>query len=117
SSDVCASDLEATPDEPGGASTTPAPAHSGPLLYWSLHRQPQNTNRDQENTMNALSRLLVLSAAAFPLHGIAQTDIVAILEDPARPQEDREIDATRAPADVLAFFDIGAGDHVADLLA
>ena len=67
--------------------------------------------------MNALSRLLVLAAAAFPLHGIAQTDIDAILEDPARPQEDREIDATRAPAEVLAFFDIGAGDHVADLLA
>jgi predicted methyltransferase len=67
--------------------------------------------------MNALSRLLVLAAAALPLHAVAQTDINAILEDPARPQEDRDSDPTRAPAEVLAFFDIGPGDHVADLLA
>lgn len=68
--------------------------------------------------MSALSRLLVLAAvAAFPLQSIAQTGMDAILADPARPQEDRDIDATRAPAGVLAFFDIGPGDRVADLLA
>jgi predicted methyltransferase len=68
--------------------------------------------------MSALSRLLVPAIVfAFPLQSIAQTGIEAILSDPARPQEDRDLDASRAPAEVLAFFDIGPGDHVADLLA
>lgn len=47
---------------------------------------------------------------------IAQPDIAAILADPSRPAADRERDAGRMPGQVLAFFDIGPGDKVADLL-
>lgn len=68
--------------------------------------------------MNALSRFIVLAAiVSFPLQGIGQTELAEILADPARPQEDRDLDASRAPAQVLEFFDIGRGDRVADLLA
>ena len=47
---------------------------------------------------------------------VAQTDIAAILADTSRPAADRDRDAGRMPAEVLAFFDIGPGDKVADLL-
>lgn len=47
---------------------------------------------------------------------LAQPDIAAILADPSRPAADRERDAGRMPGQVLAFFDIGPGDKVADLL-
>jgi predicted methyltransferase len=68
--------------------------------------------------MNALSRLLVLAAiVAMPMPSIGQTTIDAILADPSRPQEDRDGDASRAPAQVLEFFGVGPGDRVADLLA
>lgn len=63
-------------------------------------------------------RLLALTAIlAMPLQACAQTDIDAILGDAARPEADREADASRKPAEVLEFFGIGAGDAVADLLA
>lgn len=68
--------------------------------------------------MNTLSRLLVLAAVvSFPLQGNGQSDLDAILADSSRPQADREIDSTRAPARVIEFLGIGPGDHVADLLA
>lgn len=47
---------------------------------------------------------------------VAQTDIAAILADTSRPAADRDRDAGRMPAEVLAFFEIGPGDKVADLL-
>ena len=47
---------------------------------------------------------------------VAQTEIAAILADTSRPAADRDRDAGRMPAEVLAFFDIGPGDKVADLL-
>ncbi len=47
---------------------------------------------------------------------LAQPDIAAILADPSRPAADRERDAGRMPDQVLAFFDIGPGDKVVDLL-
>ena len=47
----------------------------------------------------------------------AQTEIEAILADPARPEEDRGRDEGRRPGRVLDYFDIGPGDHVADLFA
>ncbi|MEE8249157.1 MAG: methyltransferase, partial [Gammaproteobacteria bacterium] len=47
---------------------------------------------------------------------VAQTNIAAILADTSRPAADRDRDAGRMPAEVLAFFDIGPGDKVADLL-
>lgn len=68
--------------------------------------------------MNALCRLLVLAATlSFPLQSMGQTNLSAILADPSRPQADRDLDPTRAPAEVLEFLGIGPGDHVADLLA
>jgi len=64
------------------------------------------------------SRILALAAiVALPLQCLAQTSLDAILADPSRPQADRDIDATRAPAQVLEFFGVGPGDRVADLLA
>lgn len=47
---------------------------------------------------------------------LSQPDIAAILADPSRPAADRERDAGRMPGQVLAFFEIGPGDKVADLL-
>ena len=47
----------------------------------------------------------------------AQTDIQTVLADPARPEEDRVRDAGRRPEQVLEFFGVGPGAHVADLLA
>lgn len=68
--------------------------------------------------MNALSRALVLGAILwFPMQSVGQPDLSAILTDPSRPQEDRDTDASRAPAEVLEFLRIGPGDHVADVLA
>ncbi len=48
---------------------------------------------------------------------VAQSDIAAILADASRPAADRDRDAGRMPGQVLAFFDIGPGDKVADLLS
>jgi predicted methyltransferase len=46
----------------------------------------------------------------------AAADLQAALADSSRPEADRARDAGRKPAQVLAFFDIGPGDKVADLL-
>ena len=59
--------------------------------------------------------LLPIVFMAFP-PAVAQTDIAAILADTSRPAADRDRDAGRMPAEVLAFFNIGPGDKVADLL-
>jgi predicted methyltransferase len=68
--------------------------------------------------MKTLTRCLIAAiVAAVALPGLAQTDIDTILTDPARPQADRDLDASRAPAQVIAFLGIGPGDRVADLLA
>jgi predicted methyltransferase len=68
--------------------------------------------------MNTLARLLVLTfAAAFPIAGPGQTSLNSILADASRPQADRDLDESRAPIEVLEFYDVGPGDSVADLLA
>ena len=46
-----------------------------------------------------------------------QALIESSVEDALRPDDDRSRDADRHPAEVLAFFGIGAGMHVADLQA
>jgi predicted methyltransferase len=56
----------------------------------------------------------LLSLSTF---AAAQTELEAILADEARPAEDRARDEGRNPERVLNFFDIGPGDHVADLFA
>jgi predicted methyltransferase len=62
-----------------------------------------------------LSLALLLGAALSPPL-LAQSSLSSILASSARPQENREADAGRHPAEVIEFFGIGAGDHVADLL-
>jgi predicted methyltransferase len=60
-----------------------------------------------------------LLALALPLAGCAttmaaSTDYAAALADPARPAADRERDAVRLPAELLAFAGIERGDRVGD---
>jgi len=62
------------------------------------------------------SLLFVMVFAGFG-SAFAQTDIQTVLADPARPEEDRVRDAGRRPEQVLEFFGVGPGAHVADLLA
>jgi predicted methyltransferase len=67
--------------------------------------------------MKALLTLLVaLCAFVTPSSGSAQQALEAILADSSRPQEDRDGDAGRHPAEVIRFFGIEPGDKVADLL-
>jgi len=63
-----------------------------------------------------LPLLIVLVGAASPSPGTAQTDLESIIASVARPQADREQDASRHPAEVIQFFGIGRGDRVADLM-
>jgi predicted methyltransferase len=44
-------------------------------------------------------------------------DLRAVIGDPDRPQIERELDAARKPAQVLAFYGVKSGDKVADLWA
>jgi predicted methyltransferase len=68
--------------------------------------------------MKTKTRSFVLAwLLILPTVAIAQTELEAILADEARPAEDRARDEGRQPARVLNFFDIDAGDHVADLFA
>jgi predicted methyltransferase len=62
-----------------------------------------------------LSRLLVVLMCA----GCAATgpDFSAILSNRDRPANERELDAARKPAEVLAFYGVKPGDKVADLMA
>ncbi len=66
----------------------------------------------RKNITIALLPIVFLSVSPLA----AQPDIAAILADSSRPAADRERDAGRMPDAVLAFFDIGPGDKVADLL-
>ena len=61
-----------------------------------------------------LGSLLVLVSA-----GCAATapDFSAILSNPERPANERELDAPRKPDEVLAFYGVKKGDKVADLWA
>jgi predicted methyltransferase len=68
--------------------------------------------------MKTLTRAFVLACLlSLPALAAAQTELEAILADEARPEEDRARDEGRNPSRVLDFFDIGPGDHVADLFA
>jgi predicted methyltransferase len=59
---------------------------------------------------------LLLTATAC---AVTQTspDYTAILASPERPNEERALDATRKPDDILKFYGVKAGDKVADLWA
>ena len=66
---------------------------------------------------NYMRLLILLSVLLISFSAYAQTNVMDVLADPARPEEDRARDAGRKPDQVLEFFGIGAGDRVADLLA
>ena len=60
---------------------------------------------------------LALAVALAALCFTAQADLAADLASPDRPQEDRDRDAGRKPAEVLAFLGIEPGMTVMDLIA
>ena len=64
---------------------------------------------------------LLFSALLLTLMACAMTqtspDFTAILTNPERPKEERALDATRKPDEVLKFYGVKAGDKVADLWA
>lgn len=64
-----------------------------------------------------LPLLAALCGFLAPSAGTAQPELQTILADTSRPQADRDGDAARRPQDVIRFFGIERGDHVADLLA
>ena len=63
-----------------------------------------------------LPLLVVLSGLVSSCQGTPQADLQKILASPARPQADRDQDASRQPAEVVRFFGIEQGDRVADLM-
>ncbi len=58
--------------------------------------------------------MLMMTASAM-----TQTapDFTAVLANPERPSEERALDATRKPDEVLKFYGVKAGDKVADIWA
>ena len=56
----------------------------------------------------------ILGASAIAMPG-KQPDVAAIVADPARPETDRALDASRHPAELLAFLKLRPGDTVADI--
>lgn len=59
--------------------------------------------------------LAALAGAAATAQSTPPKDVAAIVADPARPEEDRAMDAARHPAELLAFLKIRPGDTVADV--
>jgi predicted methyltransferase len=64
---------------------------------------------------------LLFSALLLTLMACATTqtspDFTGILANPERPKEERALDETRKPDDVLKFYGVKAGDKVADIWA
>jgi predicted methyltransferase len=67
------------------------------------------------------ARWLLFSALLLTVTACAMTqtsqDFTPILANPERPNEERALDATRKPDEVLKFYGVKAGDKVADLWA
>jgi predicted methyltransferase len=63
-----------------------------------------------------LALALLLAVAVTPLAAKPSADYAAALADPARPAADRERDAARKPAELLAFAQIAPGEQVGDFV-
>jgi predicted methyltransferase len=63
------------------------------------------------------SLLVFVSLSVMVASVGAAADYSAIVANPDRPASERELDAARKPAEVLAFYGVKAGDKVADLWA
>lgn len=68
--------------------------------------------------IRSLTLALLLAVSATPLAAAptATPDYSAALADPARPATDRERDAVRKPADLLAFAQVTPGEQVGDFV-
>jgi len=64
--------------------------------------------------LNLFRGLLVLVCAGC---AASATDYNAVLSNPDRPANERELDEARKPTEVLAFYGVKQGDKVADLWA
>jgi predicted methyltransferase len=62
-----------------------------------------------------VAALLLVVATALAASEVP-ADIATAINDPARPESDRQRDANRKPADTLAFAGIKRGDKVAELI-
>jgi predicted methyltransferase len=62
---------------------------------------------------------MLAALLSLTLAGCAATtpDYAAILTNPDRPLNERELDASRKPSEVLAFYGVKKGDKVADIYA
>lgn len=63
-----------------------------------------------------LALLLTMAAPPVVAKEAVAPDYTAALADPARPAADRERDAARKPADLLAFAQIAPGEQVGDFV-
>jgi predicted methyltransferase len=67
------------------------------------------------------ARAGLLLALGWVLAGCAATrpapDYSAVLANPARPENERALDAVRKPHEVMAFYGVKKGDKVADIYA
>lgn len=63
------------------------------------------------------SLVVLTSMALLAACSASAPDYAAIVASPDRPANEREIDAARKPAEVLAFYGVKRGDKVADLWA
>ena len=66
---------------------------------------------------NFRSLVVFTSMALLAACSASAPDYTAIVASPDRPANEREIDAARKPAEVLAFYGVKRGDKVADLWA
>jgi len=65
----------------------------------------------------ALCGMPLMLMSALPSHAVKGPDpIAAAVADPARPEADRQRDASRKPAETLEFAGLNPGDQDAALL-
>jgi len=67
--------------------------------------------------MKTLGRYAMFAVLFFTATAASAQDYKRILDDPARPQAERDIDSVRKPEEMLKFFGVKPGDKVADLMA
>ncbi len=61
--------------------------------------------------------LLTLSMLGFAACAASLPNYSAVVANPDRPANERELDEARKPSEVLAFYGVKGGDKVADLWA
>ena len=85
---------------------------------------PRRTGQDLPRFSSAMNRLisvvivygLAAALASVAAAGAVSDPIAAAVASPDRPAKDRARDADRRPADILRFFGVAPGQHVADMM-